>query len=48
MNFFGWTIIRAKNLARIHERNKQLDAKVRVLDLVVELLKSQIEELKSK
>lgn len=28
MQILGWTIIRAKNLARIHERNKELDKEV--------------------
>lgn len=32
MNFLGWTIIRAKSLARIHERNKALDKEIRKLE----------------
>jgi cell division protein FtsB len=32
LNFLGWTIIRAKSLARIHERNKALDKEIRKLE----------------
>ena len=48
MKFLGWTIIRSANLARIHQRNRDLDADNKSLKAQVEQLEERIEAYKVK